>query len=194
MQDLRPSTSGSTTSALSSLSTWNHAIDPRLFSGDVSPTSPLSSLMPHQTSTSSELANALTPRIPSTPVSVPTSAILPNQTDTDHNEDYHDHSASQTQSSHLQVPHTSVDNRRDDDSSNDNDEEQRVIESLQVTLAQDQQMGVSSSDRQASSETAELSQGRSSDEVDGSARCCSVKGCKAAIPGKQIIFHVIVCL
>ena len=65
-----------------------------------------------------------------------------------------------------------------------NDEEQRVIESLQVTLVQDQQMGASSSDRQLSPETAELSQGRSSDEV-GSAQFCSVKGCKAVIPCKQ---------
>lgn len=185
MQDLRPSTSGSTSSALSSLSTWNHAIDPRLFSGDVSPTSPhhLSPLMPHQTSTSSELANALTPRKPPTPVSVPTSAILPNQTATYHNE--HDRSPSQRRSSHLQVSHIPVANRSDGDESNDNDEEQRVIESLEVTPVEDQQMGVSSSDRQASSETAELSQGRSSDEVDGSTRFCSVKGCKAVIPGKQ---------
>lgn len=191
MQDLRPSTSGSTL-ALSSLSTWNHAIDPRLFSGDVSPTSPhhLPSLMPHQTSTSSELANALTPRNPSIPLSVPTSAILPNQTATDHNKHYHDRSASQRQTSHLQVPHTPVTNRLDDDDSNDNDEEQRVIESLQVTPVQDQQMGVSSSDRQASSETAEFSQSRSSDEVDGSARFCSVKGCKTVIPGKQKFYLI----
>ena len=106
------------TSALSSLSAWNHAINPRLFSGDVSPTS-----------TSSELANALTPCKPSTPVSVPTSAILPNQIATDHNKHhYHDRSASQRQSSHLQVSHTSVANRRDDNDSNDNDEEQQVIE------------------------------------------------------------------
>ena len=34
--------------------------------------------------------------------------------------------------------------------------------------------------------TAELSQGSSSDEVDGSTRFCSVKGCKAVIPGNQI--------
>ena len=191
MQDLRPSTSGST-SALSSLSTWNHAIDPRLFSGDVSPTSPhhLSPLMPHQTSTSSELANALTPRKPSTPVPIPTSAILPNQTTTDHNKNYHDRNASQKQSSHLQVSHTPVANRHDDGDSNDNDEEQRVIESLQVTPVQDQQMEVSSS------ETAELSQGTSLDKVDGSVRSCSVKGCKVVIPGKKNLsyFHVIVCL
>ena len=174
MQDLLPSTSGSTL-ALTSLSTWNHAIDPRLFSGDVSPTSPhhIPSLMPHQTSTSSELANALTPRNPSTPVSVPSSSILPSQAAADHKH-HHDLSASQKQSSHLQIPPTPVSNRDDDDDSNDNDEEQRVIESLQVSPVQDQQMEVSSSDRQASSETVELSQGRSSDEVDGSARFCSV--------------------
>ena len=185
MKDLQPSTSDSTLASLSSLSTWNHAIDPRLFTGDVSPTSPhhLPSLMPHQTSTSSELANALTPRILSTPTLVPTPAILPNQTATDHNKD--DHSASQRRSSHFQVSHTPVANRRDDDESNDN-EEQQVIDSLEVTPVVDQQMGVSSSDRQASSEIAELSQGRSSDEVDGSAaRCCSVKGCKAVILGKR---------
>ena len=177
MQDLRPSTS---TSALSSLSTWNNAIDPRLFSGDVSPSSPhhLPSLMPHQTSTSSELANALTPRILST---VPTLAI---QTATDLNMHYHDSIASQTQSSHLQAPLTRVANRRDDDDSHTNDEEQQVIESLQVTPVQDQQMGVWSSDQQASSETAELSQGRPSD-VDGPTRSCSLKSCKASIPGKQ---------
>ncbi|KAF8814247.1 hypothetical protein BYT27DRAFT_6337559 [Phlegmacium glaucopus] len=41
----------------------------------------------------------------------------------------------------------------------------------------------SSSDRQTSSETAEFGQGRTSEEVvDGSARFCSVKGCKAVIP------------
>ena len=185
MQDLRPSASGSTI-ALSSLSTWNHAIDPRLFSGDVSPASPhhLPSLMPHQTSTSSELANALTPRNPSTPVSVSTSTILPNQVATEHNKHYPDRSASQKKSSHLQIPPTPVASQHGDDSI-DNDKEQRVIESLQVTPVQDQQVGLSSSDRQGSSETAELSQGRSSDEVDGSTRFCSVKGCKAAIPGKQ---------
>lgn len=196
IQDLRPSTSS--TLALSSLSTWNHAIDPRLFSGEVSPTSPhhLPSLMPHQTSTSSELANALTPRNPSTPVSVPSSAILPNQAVTDHNNHYHDLSASQKQSSHLQIPPTPDANRHGEEVSDDNDEEQRVIESLQVTPVQDQQMEVSSSDRQSSSETAELSQGRSSDEVDGSARFCSVKGCKAVIPGNQTLFyiHIILCL
>jgi hypothetical protein len=181
IQDLRPSTSS--TLALSSLSTWNHAIDPRLFSGDVSPTSPhhLPSLMPHQTSTSSELANALTPRNPSTPVSVPSSAILPNQAASDQH--YRDLSASQKQSSHLQIPPTPVANRRGEGASDDNCEE-LVIESLQVTLVQGQQMGVSSSDRQSSSETAELNHGRSSVEVDGSARFCSVKGCKAVIPGK----------
>jgi hypothetical protein len=189
MQDLRPSSSGSSL-ALSSLSSWNHAIDPRLFSGDVSPASPhhLSPLMPHQTSTSSELANALTPRKPSIPVSVPTPAILPNQTATDHNKHYR--SASQRQSSHLKVQHTPVANRPDDDESNDNDEEERVIESLQVTPVQDQQMGLSSSDRQASSDTAEL---RSSDEVDGSARFCSVKGCKAVIPGRQFFNFLFSC-
>ena len=189
MQDLPPSISGSSL-ALSSLSTWNHAIDPRLFSGDVSPTPPhhLPSLMPHQTSTSSELANALTPRNTSTPLSVPTLAILPNLTVIDHN---HDHSSSQMQSPD-QVPLT---RRRDNDDSIDNDEEQQAIESpLQVTLVQDQQMGVSSSDRHVSSETAGLNQGTSA-EVNGSARFCSVKSCKAAIPGKQpSYFHVIVCL
>ena len=150
--------------------------------------------MPHQTSTSSELANALTPRNPLTPV-VPTSAILPNQAATDHNKHYHDRSASQNQSSHLQISSTPVTNRDDDDHSNDNNEKERAIESLQVTPVQNQQ-GVSPSDRQASSETAELSQGRSSDEVDGAARFCSVKGCKAVIAGRQhsILFHIIVCL
>ena len=141
--------------------------------------------MPHQTSTSSELANALTPRNPSTPGSVPSSVILPNQAATDHSIHYHDLTASQKQSSHLQIPPTPDANRHGEDDNDDNDEEQRVIESLQVTPAQDQQMGVSSSDRQSSSETAELSQGRSSNEADGSARFCSVKGCKAVIPGKQ---------
>ena len=67
------------------------------------------------------------PRKLLTPVSVPTSAILPNQTATDYNEHYHNRSASQRQSSHLQIPHTSVDNQRDDDNSNDNDEEQWII-------------------------------------------------------------------
>ena len=60
------------------------------------------------------------PRKLSTPVSVPTSAILPNQTATDYNKHYHNRSASQRQSSHLQVPHTSVDNRHNDNNSNDN--------------------------------------------------------------------------
>ena len=61
-------------------------------------------------------------------MSVPTSAILLNQIATDHNKHhYYDRSASQRQSSHLQVSHTSVANRRDDNNSNDNDEEQ-VIE------------------------------------------------------------------
>ena len=55
-------------------------------------------------------------------------------------------------------------------------------------------MGVSSSDRQTSSETAELSQGRSSDEVDGSAQLCSIKNCKAVISGKQELSWFIVCL
>ena len=137
--------------------------------------------MPHQTSTSSELANALTPRILSTPVSVPTSVILPNQTATDHNK--HDRSASQRQKSHLQISHTHA-NRCDGDRSNDNDEEQRAIESMEVTPVVDQQMGVSSSNRQVSSEIAER---RSSDGVDGSTRSCSVKGCKAVILGKQKI-------
>ena len=141
--------------------------------------------MPHQTSTSSELANALTPRNPSTPVTAPTSAILPNQAATNHNKHYLDHNAPQKQNSHLQLPPTSIANQHDEDNSNDNDEEQRVIESLQVTPVPDQQVGASSSDRQTSSEIAELGQGRSSDEVDGSARLCSVKGCKAVIPGNQ---------
>jgi hypothetical protein len=148
--------------------------------------------MPHQTSTSSELANALTPRNPPTPLSVPTSAILPNQA-TDHNKHYHDRSALQKQSINLQILPTPVDNQHDIDDPIDNDEEQRVVEPLQVTPAQDQQVGVSSTDRQASSETAEFSQDRSSDEVDGSARFCSVKGCKAVIPGRQN-FILFVCL
>ena len=124
--------------------------------------------MPHQTSTSSELANALTPRHPSTPVSVP--ASVPSQTVTDYSKHYNDLSATL----HPQDPHTSV----------ADDNEEQVI-SLQVAAVQDQQMGVSSSERQTSSETADRSQGRSSDEIDGTARICSVKGCKAVIRGKQ---------
>jgi hypothetical protein len=189
MQDLR-------TSTLSALSTWNHAIDPSLFSGDVSPTSPhhLSPLMPHQTSTSSELANALTPRQPSTPLSAPASAVLPNQTDTNYSKHYQDPSATQQKHSQLQVPRTSVASRYDNDDSGDNDSEQQVIASLQITATLDQHLGVSSSDRQTSSETVELSQGRSSDEVDGSARLCSIKSCKAVISGKQKQSCCIVCL
>lgn len=176
MQGLRPSTS----STLSSLSTWNHAIDPCLFSGDVSPASPhhISPLMPHQTSTSSELANALTPRQPSTPVSVPASAVFLTQTTTDYNKHYHERATKQ-QNLHLQILHT-----RDDNDSNDNDEEQQAVASLQFTAVRDQDMEVSSSDRQTSLETAERSQGRSSDEVEESARFCTVKGCKAVISGK----------
>ena len=181
LQDIQgPNSASPLASALSSLSTWNHAIDPRLFSGDVSPASAhhSSPLMPHQTSTSSELANALTPRQPSTPGPL---TVLPNQTATDYR---HHYSLIQQQSSDLRVPpqpSASVATEKDEDDPNDNDEEQQVIASLEVTpLQPDQQMALSSSisDRQTSSETSP------SDEVDGSARFCSVKGCKAVIPGK----------
>ena len=193
MQDLQPSNS-TTSLELSSLPTWNHTIDPCLFSRGVPHVSHhLSPLIPHRTSTSSELANALTPRQPSIPVPVPASSILPNQTATDHAKHYSDRTMSQEQSSHLQVPpqiDTSVASRRDDEDSNE--EEQQVIASLQATPPQDQHMNnLASSDRQTSSDTAELGQGRSSDEVDESTRFCSVKGCMAVIPGKLIIIYLL---
>jgi hypothetical protein len=159
---------------------WNLAIDSHLFPGDGSPESPhlLSPLMPHHTSTSSELANALTPRQASTPASVIASAGLPIQTATDYNEHCLDASAL-----HLQAPHMSVDSGYDSEDLNNTNEGQQVMAPLQVTAVRDQDM---SSDRQMSSETAELNQGISSDEVvDGSTRICSVKGCKTVIPGKK---------
>ena len=72
------------------------------------------------------------------------------------------------------------------------DSVKRAVEGHCKSPMRDQQMG-------ASSETLELSQGRSSDEVDGSARCCSANGCKAVIPGKQYFilfscYHMLIYL
>jgi hypothetical protein len=121
----------------------------------------------------------------------PTSRTIGPKFVTDYSKHY---GVIQQQNSRLQLPSeppTPVAGRRNDDDSNDNDEEQQVIASLQVTPVQDQHMEVSSSDQQTSLESEESAQSRSPDGVDGSARFCSVKGCKAVIPGKQS--YLILC-
>jgi hypothetical protein len=169
--------------------TWDHstAIDPQLFSQSVSSTTsvnttqdPLSYIglhlssyppAPYVSSTSSELAGALT--LPTDDKTNTTSYYRPRLSDG---------SLMQQDSTIPGSTAASLEAEKQDDEQsgeeNENENKSRDVESQAIIP----------SERDASTDAGTVP------AVEGSTRFCSVKGCKAVIPGPLSLSYIIICL